>query len=262
MERNKYTCVSICTTWDPDKSSHNVRIIDGVPSKLYCEPALLSTELAMSDTGFSKGLHILDVKWSTEMRGSHAVIGVALAEAPKHANFYTNLLGSTESSWGWDINNNKLIHNGQTIGNYPKDKVDGVFEVPKKISCIIDMITGTIGFKTNGEYLGDAFSGLKHKTVFLAVSAVREGAKISVAYNKGCNNTPLSLQDLSKLTLRDRVKFAEQIDDLPTSPGLKRLIADKSITDLESIDENMALRRFIWISGCLPQGWRSGKSSL
>lgn len=241
MERNKYTCVSICTTWDPDKSSHNVRISDGVPSKLHRERAVHRTDLAMSDTGFSKGLHILDVEWPTKMRGSHAVIGVALAEAPKHANSYTNLLGSTESSWGWDIKNNKLIHNGQTMGNYPKDKADGVFNAPNKISCIIDMITGTIGFKTNEEYLGDAFSGLKHKTVFLAVSSVWGGAEISVAYNKGCNITPLSLQDLSKLTLRDQVKFVEQVNDLPTSSGLKRLIADKSITDLDSIDENTHL---------------------
>ncbi|WBA80276.1 SPRY domain-containing protein [Endozoicomonas sp. GU-1] len=122
------------------------------------------------------------------------------------------------------------------MGNYPKDKADGVFNVPKKISCIIDMITGTIGFKTNEKYLGDAFSGLKHKTVFLAVSAVWGNAEISVTYNKGCNATPLSLQDLSKLTLRDRVKFAEQIDQLPTSPGLKRLIADKSITEPEACE--------------------------
>ncbi len=238
MKRNKYTCVSICTTWDPNKSSHNIRINDGVPSKLHREPVFQSTDLAMSDTGFSKGIHILDVEWPTKMRGSYAVIGVALAGTPKNEIFYTNLLGSTESSWGWDIKNNKLIHNGQTMGNYPKDKADGVFTAPSKISCIIDMNTGTIGFKTNEKYLGDAFSGLKHKTVFLAVSSVWGDAEISVAYNKGCNPTPLLLQDLSKLALRNRLEFAEQIDHLPTSPGLKRLIADKSIIDLDSIDEN------------------------
>ncbi|WBA80275.1 hypothetical protein [Endozoicomonas sp. GU-1] len=57
----------------------------------------------MSDIGFAKGMHILDVEWPTEMRGTHAVIGVALAGTPINATFYTNLLGSTESSWGWDI---------------------------------------------------------------------------------------------------------------------------------------------------------------
>lgn len=89
------------------------------------------------------------------------------------------------------------------------------------------MNTGTIGFKTNEEYLGDAFSGLKHKTVFLALSAVYGDSEISVEYIKGCHATPLSLQDLSKLAIRNRVQFEEQLALLPTAPKLKEFIADK-----------------------------------
>lgn len=238
LERHDFPNVYIRTAWDRAKSSANIRINDDEPTKLHRGHNLKSTDIAMSDTGFSKGMHILDVEWPSTMRGSHAVIGVALAGTPNNEMGYTNLLGSTESSWGWDINNKKLLHNGQTIGNYPKGKTNEVFDVPEKISCIIDMNTGTIGFKTNEEYLGNAFSGLKHKTVFLAVSSVFGDAEISVEYIKGCNATLLSLQDLLKLTLRNRVKFAEQITQLPTAPKLMEFIADKSITDVDDINEN------------------------
>lgn len=238
LECQDDTNLFIPTIWDRAKSGDNLDILSDEPTKLVRFDSGSSTDIAMSDTGFSKGIHILDIEWPTLRRGSHPVIGVALEGTPKHGKAYTNLLGSTESSWGWNIENNKLIHNGQTIGNYPKDESNSTFNAPEKISCIIDMNAGTIGFKTNGKYLGDAFSGLKHKTVFLAVNVVRSYATISVKYIKG-SNTPLSLQELSKLSVRSRVQFEEQIAHLPTAPPLKRFIADKEMTDdVEGNDSN------------------------
>ncbi len=89
------------------------------------------------------------------------------------------------------------------------------------------MNKGTVGFKTNDDYLGEAFSGLKHKTVFVALSAVYGDAEISVEYIKGCHANPLSLQDLSRLVIRNRVQFAQQLALLPIAPTLKKFIADK-----------------------------------
>ncbi len=239
MERQNGSNFFIHTIWDIAKSGDYIRIFEDEPTKLeLLDSTENRTEIAMSDTGFSKGIHILDIEWLKLWRGSHSVIGVALAGTPDHGEGYTNLLGSTESSWGWNIKNNKLLHNGQTIGNYPKDESNSTFAAPKTISCIIDMNAGTVGFRINGKYLGDAFSGLKHKTVFLAVSVTCIGARIAIKYIKG-SNTPLSLQELSKLSVRSRVQFEEQIAHLPTAPPLKRFIADKEMTDdVEGYDSN------------------------
>lgn len=190
MERQNGNNFFIPTIWDKAKSGRYIHIFEDEPTKLVRLDCFRQrTEIAMTDTGFSKGIHILDIEWPTFRRGSHPVIGVALAGTPDHGIGNTNLLGSTESSWGWDIINNKLLHNGQTIGNYPKDESNSTFAAPKTISCIIDMNAGTVGFRINGKYLGDAFSGLKHKTVFLAVSVTCIGARIAVKYIKG-SNTP------------------------------------------------------------------------
>lgn len=237
LESEDYTALSARTIWDKAKSSSNINIYEDDPTKLERNNPGKGIDTAMSDTGFSKGIHILDIEWPTGMRGTHPVIGVALEGSPNQGIGYRNLLGGTESSWGWDIKSKELLHNGQIIGNYPEDKSNGSFDVPEKISCIIDMNAGVIGFKIGGKYLGDAFSGLKHKTVFLAVSVVRTSTTISVNYIKG-SNTTLSLQDLSKLAIRKRVKFEEQIAQLPTAPPLKRFIADQEMTDGDGNDDN------------------------
>lgn len=244
LERQSFTNSSIITAWDRAKSSNTIRILDNEPTRLRRDPASFdSTEIAMSDTGFSKGIHVLDVVWPLHKRGSRPVIGVALEGTPNRVTGSTNLLGSTESSWGWNLKNNKLFHNGQTIGNYPEDKSDSEFIAPQKISCIIDMNAGTLGFKADEKYLGDAFSGLRHKTVFLAVSVTHVNTEIEINYNKGFNaNTPLSLQDLTKLSLRRLVKFEEQLAVLPTAPSLKRFIADKEMTNVNGKDKKPARR--------------------
>lgn len=225
----------LSTVWDRAKSSPNIHIQDSEPTKLHRRPIAQSTDLAMSDTGFFKGTHILEVEWPTTMRGSHAVIGVAMQEMPLKGTGYTNLLGSTESSWGWDIKRNVLLHNDQILGNYPRDKPKKTFTAPEKIKCIIDMGKGILGFKIDDTYLGDAFTELKGKTVFLAVSAVWGNAEIKVQYITGEKNyTPLSLQAITKLSLRSLVSFEEQALSLPIPPPLQRYIADKETTDSDN----------------------------
>ena len=38
--------------------------------------------------GYERGLHVMELTWSTKQRGTHAVVGVATAEAPLHSVGY------------------------------------------------------------------------------------------------------------------------------------------------------------------------------
>jgi hypothetical protein len=51
--------------------------------------------------------------------GTVAVIGIATKEAPLQCHGYVALLGSDDQSWGWNLVDNHLLHNGDSQGNYP-----------------------------------------------------------------------------------------------------------------------------------------------
>ncbi len=69
-----------------------------------------STDCIRGKQGYSKGLHVWEMKWLTRQRGTHAVVGVATADAPLHYVGYTSLVGRDAHSWGWDLRQNKLLH--------------------------------------------------------------------------------------------------------------------------------------------------------
>ena len=52
--------------------------------------------------------------------GTVAVIGIATKDAPNQCNGYVALLGSNDQSWGWNLVDNHLLHNGDSQGNYPQ----------------------------------------------------------------------------------------------------------------------------------------------
>jgi len=41
-----------------------------------------STDCIRGKAGYTKGLHVWEIHWSTRQRGTHAVVGVATAEGP------------------------------------------------------------------------------------------------------------------------------------------------------------------------------------
>lgn len=70
---------------------------------IFRHPVAQSTDCIRGKVGFTKGMHCWEVCWSTRQRGTHAVVGVATAEAPLHIVGYQSLVGSTDNSWGWDL---------------------------------------------------------------------------------------------------------------------------------------------------------------
>lgn len=51
--------------------------------------------------------------------GTVAVVGISTKDAPLECHGYVGLLGSDEQSWGWNLVDNHLLHNGDTQGHYP-----------------------------------------------------------------------------------------------------------------------------------------------
>ena len=78
-----------------------------------------STDGARGKTGFARGRHAWEIVWEGPL-GTVAVIGIATKEAPNQCHGYVALLGSNDQSWGWNLVDNHLLHNGDSQGNYPQ----------------------------------------------------------------------------------------------------------------------------------------------
>lgn len=69
-------------------------------------------------TGFNRGRHAWEIIWEGPL-GTVAVVGVATQQAEVRAQGYIALLGKDDQSWGWNLVENLLLHNGDSQGNYP-----------------------------------------------------------------------------------------------------------------------------------------------
>lgn len=49
-----------------------------------------------------------------------AVIGIATKRAAMQCQGYVALLGSDDQSWGWNLVDNNLLHNGEVNGSFPQ----------------------------------------------------------------------------------------------------------------------------------------------
>ncbi|KAJ8959668.1 hypothetical protein NQ318_021856 [Aromia moschata] len=151
-------------------------------SRLHKRNALLGGVLVNEATG--------------DTRGS----GVATAEAPLHSVGYHSLVGSTDTSWGWDLGRNKLYHDSKNCPGitYPALLKPETFIVPDKFLVVLDMDEGTLSFVVDGQYLGVAFRGLKGRKLYPIVSAVWGHCEITMRYIGGLDPEPLPLMDLCR----------------------------------------------------------------
>lgn len=205
-------------SWNADDRSLNIFVKEDDKLTFHRHPVAQSTDCIRGKVGFTKGLHTWEVCWSTRQRGTHAVVGVATAEAPLHSVGYQSLVGSTDMSWGWDLGKseksaifecilmsgtflgrNKLYHDAKNNAGvtYPALlKPDETFIVPDKFLVVLDMDEGTLSFVVDGQYLGIAFRGLKGKKLYPIVSAVWGHCEITMKYiggldRKYCTHTLL-----------------------------------------------------------------------
>lgn len=180
-------------------------------------PAELSSDGVRAEIGVKSGLHVWEVVWRPEHRGTHAVVGISRHDCPLQSSGYNVLVGADSQSWGWELTTNQLWHAGKTLKLYPgKGKKRSPSEaaaaftsqssssntkmaqtpllIPERALLVLDADAGTLGFVVDGIFLGVAFKDLPRGVeLFPAVSSVRGGACIRLRYLNGSTRECLIL---------------------------------------------------------------------
>lgn len=180
--------VQLLHSWNNDDRSLNVFVKEDDKLMFHRHPVAQSTDAIRGKVGYTRGLHVWQITWAMRQRGTHAVVGVATAEAPLHSVGYTTLVGNNHESWGWDLGRNRLYHDGknQPSKTYPAFlEPDETFIVPDSFLVVLDMDDGTLSFIVDGQYMGVAFRGLKGKKLYPVVSAVWGHCEIRMCYLNG-----------------------------------------------------------------------------
>ncbi|ODM91118.1 Protein gustavus [Orchesella cincta] len=168
--------VQVKNAWNSDDRSLNISLKEDDNLTFFRYPVAQSTDCIRGKIGFTKGLHVWEINWSTKQRGTHAVVGVATQDAPLKTTGYQSLVGSNDQSWGWDLVHKMLQHDSENTGSGTTYPVlvdpDENFIVPDSFQVVLDMDEGTLAFVVNGQYLGPAFRGLKGKKLYPIVSTV------------------------------------------------------------------------------------------
>lgn len=167
-------------SWNPHDCSRNVFV---KPSgfTIHRNPVAQSTDGARGRIGFTRGRHAWEIVWEGPL-GTVAVVGLATRQAEMRAQGYVALLGQDEHSWGWNLVENILLHNGDSQGNYPLINNAPRYQVGEKIRVILDCDDNTLSFEKNFEFLGVAFRGLPKQELFPSISAVYGNTEVSMVY--------------------------------------------------------------------------------
>ncbi|KZC11477.1 SPRY domain-containing SOCS box protein 1, partial [Dufourea novaeangliae] len=214
-------------SWNADDRSLNIFVKEDDKLTFHRHPVAQSTDCIRGKIGYTKGMHVWELYWSTRQRGTHAVVGVATADAPLHSVGYQSLVGNNELSWGWDLGRNKLLHDSKNNNGFTYPallKPDETFIVPDKFLVVLDMDEGTLAFVVDGQYLGIAFRGLKGRKLHPIVSAVWGHCEITMKYIGGLDPEPLPLMDLCRRVIRQRIgkhRLEEKIQLLNLPQAMK-----------------------------------------
>ncbi|CAG5021988.1 unnamed protein product [Parnassius apollo] len=166
--------------WSPRDCSRNIYIKPN-GFTLHRNPVAQSTDACRAKIGFYRGRHAWEVIWEGPL-GTVAVVGISTRDAPLQCQGYVGLLGSDEQSWGWNLVDNHLLHNGETQGHYPRLNNCPKYQVGERIRVILDCERRTLSFERSYEFLGVAFRGLPRRRLYPTVSAVYGNTEVSMVY--------------------------------------------------------------------------------
>merc|ERR1739838_1031241 len=195
-------------SWNTEDRSLNIYVKDEDPMTFHRHPVAQSTDCIRSKVGYDAGLHVFEINWPSQQRGTHAVVGVGTLEAPLHSVGYQSLIGNNDQTWGWDLGRNKAYHdsNNKAGSTYPACLApDETFQVPDKFYMVLDMDEGTMSFTVDGHYLGVAHRGIRGRKLYIVISAVWGHCEISMKYVNGLEPGPLPLMSLARLVIRQQV---------------------------------------------------------
>lgn len=179
-------------------------LLSACKQEVIRSPVERSSDGARAEIGVKSGLHVWEVLWDPNHRGSHAVLGISKQNCPLQGSGYNVLVGGDSQSWGWELKTNQLWYDGQSLDLYPRKQKRGDSDhaetstsshtktaqtplpIPGRILLVLDADAGTLGFMVDGSFLGIAFKDLPRGVeLFPAVSSVRGGASIRLRYLNG-----------------------------------------------------------------------------
>lgn len=99
-------------------------------------PVAQSTDACRGKIGSRYGRHCWEVIWEGPL-GTVAVVGISTKEAQLQCQGYVGLLGSDQQSWGWNLVDNNLLHNGETQGHYPRLNNCPKYQVSKDMLSLL-----------------------------------------------------------------------------------------------------------------------------
>lgn len=102
--------------WIEEDSSETLYVKENFIT-VHRNPVAKSTDSIRSETGFRYGRHRFIIVFHGPGFGSHAMIGICTKDTTLRIRSYDNLLGMYPTAWGWDLVNNKLLHNNESFGD-------------------------------------------------------------------------------------------------------------------------------------------------
>ncbi|XP_046400285.1 protein gustavus-like [Ischnura elegans] len=225
--------VQLKHAWNPRDCSRNIRVEAEDKLTFHRYPVAQTTDCIRGKVGFSEGLHVWEIVWPTSQRGTHAVVGVATADAPLYTDTYVSLVGLNEESWGWDLGRNILYHDSKNNPGVPYPSLlspDESFMVPDKFKVILDMDEGTLAFMVDSWYLGVAFRNLKGRKLYPIVSAVWGRCEVSLRYIGGLEPAK-TLMDMCRWVIRGSLgheHLEERVNQLALPHSIKAYLLHTS----------------------------------
>lgn len=219
--------------WNSQDRSVNIFVKEDDKMTLHRHPVAQSTDCIRGVFGYERGVHMWQLQWPVRQRGTHAVVGVATAQAPLQCTGYQSLVGMDGHSWGWDLGRNKLYHDARNTDGvpYPSSSPEQLtpFVVPDKLTVVLDMDLGTLAFMVDGQYLGVAFHGLKGLKLYPIVSAVWGHCEITMKYIGGLPPEPPMLIDLCRWNIRRRLgkNRLNRVRELELPPFLHNFLLNR-----------------------------------
>lgn len=167
--------------WNPNDASKN-NYVRANGFTVHRQPVAQSTDGVRGKIGVSQGVHAFDITWEGPL-GTVAVVGVATRHAALHCPGYLPLLGSDDQSWGWNLVDNTLMHNGEQLGVYPRANNPPKYQVGERVRLVLDCDRHIVYFERAGsEFLGLAFMDLPPVKLFPAICAVYGNTEVSMVY--------------------------------------------------------------------------------
>jgi len=208
--------------WNQHDRSFNVTIKESDPFTIRRQPVAQSTDSARTLQGYSSGLHMFQVTWPLNQRGTHSSVGVSTNRETLHSIGYSSLVGLTEESWGWDLGRLKAYHKSCALAGSPyPETAPPDFEVLKTFFLVLDCDAGTLGFISDGKWLGVSHQGLQNKVLYPTVSGVWGHCEVTLRYHGGLDQKVSSLSELSRAAVRRRCTI---FNTLPIPRAVKKFL--------------------------------------